>query len=132
MRVHKLFTRRPRTRFNKDSIQPFLAVAPTLRQLMVRYRARGGEGRHCRLDKGAKLLGPGIRFQNGSILTLPNPCARNWPVRRRAPLPQKAAWPFLILWQDKFLKLLSPRARRKGKASGRLRKEKPAANATGR
>ena len=132
MRILKRFTRRPRTRFNKDSIQPFLTVAQSLRQLMVRYRAHGGEGKHCRLDKGTKLIGPGIRFRDGSLLTIPNSCPRHGLVRRRVPLPKKAAWPHLMMWQDKFLKLLRHRAQRTGKVSGRLRKEKPVARATGR
>ena len=117
------FTTDQRTRFNKNTIQPFLEGAPSLRRLLLRERARGEQ---CWLDKDSGLLGPGIRFKDGSFLMLPSESGSRMSqmYRRRTPKPRKPSFPKLLMWQDKFLKLLKVRPRRATKASGLLRKRK--------
>jgi hypothetical protein len=101
---------RERIRFNKESIQPFLEQKTRLRQMMVRYRARGDV---CRLDRGESAMGPGLLFKDGSILKLTF-APRNRMLRRRAELkPRKSPYPFLVMYQGLYLKLLKAPGRRR-------------------
>lgn len=94
---------RTRSRFTKEALQPFLEQKPRLRQLMIRFRARGEP---CQLDKGETLLGPGLRFKNGSLLKLAF-TSRNRLLRRRAELkPRKPRYPAIVFYQGRYLKML--------------------------
>lgn len=102
---------RNRTRFNRGAIAPFLEVRPRLRQLMVRNRARGEQ---CQLDKGRTLLGPGLRFRDGSLLRLPFSPRVPLLRRRYASSAKKPMYPVLVAYQGRHLKMLrAPVQRRK-------------------
>lgn len=98
-----------RTRFPKDALHPFLEVRPRLRQLMVRHRARG-EG--CWLDKGTGLIGPGLRLEDGSLLTLAAGSRIPF-LRRRQPKPKQPHYPLKVVQADRFRRLLKEPVRRR-------------------
>jgi len=101
MRIIKNTLKSP-FRCNRDSLAAFKSVEVDLRRHLLRERAHG---RICWLDKADSLLGPGIRFKDGSFLVLGVRSHSRF-YRRREPQPIKKLYPSLVMWQGKFLKLL--------------------------